>query len=82
MKTKKKASKKRKFVVVEADNWVGLYVDGECVEQHHDIDLVEWLRKYGVDVRTKFAYNDPQVTEQGTFPESLGEVKFDPKGAE
>ena len=73
----KKAKKDHKFVLVEADNWVGLYVDGECVEQHHDIDLVEYLSKYGVNIKTKFAYNDPQATEQGTLPDFLKDVKFD-----
>ena len=45
-----KAKKDHKFVLVEADYWVGLYVDGKCVEQHHDIDLADFLRKYGVDI--------------------------------
>ncbi len=73
----KKVKKDHKFVLVEADNWVGLYVDGELVEQHHDIDLSEWLQKYGVNIKTKYAYNDEQVTEQGTLPENLKDVKFD-----
>lgn len=76
---KKKAKKPHKFVLVEADNWCGLYVDGECVEQHHDIDLVEYLRQYGVNIRAKYAYNDPQMVEEGTLPENLSAVRFDSK---
>jgi phosphoserine phosphatase len=72
-----KVKKDRKFVLVEADNWVGLYVDGKCVEQHHDIDLTEWLRKYGVNIRTKYAYNDTQALYEGTLPENLKDVEFD-----
>jgi len=72
-----KAKKNHKFVLVECDYWVGLYVDGELVEQHHDIDLVPFLKKYGIDIQTKYAYNDPQVTEAGTLPENLKDVKFD-----
>jgi len=74
---KSKKVKDHKFVLVEADYWVGLYVDGKLVEQHHDVDLVEYLRKYGVDIRTKYAYNDPQVTVEGTLPDYLSDVKFD-----
>jgi hypothetical protein len=74
---KAKKAKNHKFVLVEADYWVGLYVDGKLVEQHHDIDLADYLRKYGVDIRTKFAYNDPQVIMSGTLPDSLKDVKFD-----
>jgi hypothetical protein len=82
---KKKSSKPHKFVLVEADNWVGLYVDGKCVEQHHDIDLVEWLHKYGVDIRAKYAYNEPCLvggdawSVPGVLPESLKDIEFDPK---
>lgn len=74
---KAKAEKKHSFVLVEADNWVGLYVDGELVEQHHDIDLVEWLSKYGVNIKSKSAYEDPEIVETGRMPEQLSEVKFD-----
>jgi len=74
---KAKKEQEHKFVLVEADNWAGLYVNGKLVEQHHDIDLVEWLAKYGVPIKLKYAYNDLQVAESGQLPESLDEVDFD-----
>jgi len=72
-----KVKKAHKFVIVEADNWAGLYVDGVLVEQHHDIDLVEWLAKYGVNIKLRHAYNDLQVAESGQLPEDLKDVEFD-----
>ena len=74
---KAKAAKNHKFVLVEADNWAGLYVDGKLVEQHHDIDFTEWLPKYGVNLKLKYAYNDLQVAESGQLPENLEDVEFD-----
>lgn len=65
-----------KFVVVDADNWQALYVDGECVEQHHEVDLVGQLRQHGVDIVQYGAYEDPSL-EDGGFSDNLSEVKFD-----
>lgn len=65
------------FVYVQSDGWEGLYVDGKCVEQYHDVDIVEWLRKYGLNIRREFASNDPQVVTEGTLPKKLSKVQLD-----
>lgn len=74
---RKKSNKPHSFVLVEAEDWVGLYVDGKLVEEHHDLDLTDWLSKFGVNIKTKHAYNDRQVTESGTLPDNLNDVEFD-----
>ena len=76
-KAKTAKVKNHKFVIVEANNWVGFYVDGKLVEQHHDVDLTELLPKYGVNIKTKYAYNDPQALYEGTLPENLSDIEFD-----
>ena len=85
-KKTRKAEKQHKFVLVKADKWVGLYVDGRCVTQQGSIDLTEWLSKYGVNIKTKYAYKDPQVTmiidgqKAGVLPEYLKSIVFDTEG--
>lgn len=76
-KSAKKPITDREFVLVEADNWAALYVDGTAVEQHHDVDLVDWLKKYGLNIRREEAYSDPAVYEAGEFPAKLRDVKLD-----
>jgi lipopolysaccharide export system protein LptC len=72
-----KVKKDHKFVLVEADYWEALYVDGKLIDQMHTVELVDYLRKFGVNIRTKYAYNDPQVLHEGTLPDDLTDVKFD-----
>lgn len=77
MTRRKKDPRKHKYVLVDANGWEGLYVDGKCVEQYHDVDLIAWLRKYGLDISFKEAYDDPQVREEGTLPAKLKDIEFD-----
>lgn len=65
-----------KFVLVEADDWEALYVDGKCVEQHHHVNLVAQLRAYGIDIESKNAYSDPGL-DSGAYPDDLNKVTFD-----
>lgn len=76
---KKKDPRDFEFVMVEADNWEGLYVNGILVEEGHcsDVDLIGWLRKYGLNISFKSAYNDPEVQQTGTLPQVLKGLKFD-----
>lgn len=66
-----------KFVVVNADYWEALYIDGKCVEQHHHVDLISQLKKHGVDIEERAAYEHPGLEEEGEFPQDLDKVKFD-----
>ena len=66
-----------KFVLARADDWEALYADGECVEQAHEIDIIPWLRKFGVRIEGRAAYNHPDLDDVGCFPDKLDEVVFD-----
>jgi hypothetical protein len=74
----KRDPREHEFVFVDANGWEGLYIDGDLVEQGHtaDIDIVSWLRRYGLNIRTKEAYNNPGIQENG-LPMSLKDVHFD-----
>lgn len=67
------------FVMVEMDNWEGLYIDGILVEEGHcaDVDLIAWLRKYGLNIRHEGAYGDESAAEAGHFPGKLKKLKLD-----
>lgn len=71
-----KKSKIPKFVLVVADDWEAFYVDGDCVDQSHHVDLVGNLSNHGVLIESFDAYNDPGL-EDGNFSKKLSDVKLD-----
>lgn len=69
-----------KFVVVDSDQWQGLYVDGVLVFQYHSVDLVSQLKKFGVDISSVWADSDPTLYDTGKFPARLEDVDQGPQG--
>jgi len=63
-----------RVVLIELDNWQGLYIDGKLVYQDHRIEAYT-LFKYVLEEgtwRTKWADNVPDT--MGYLPEDLGEA--------
>lgn len=75
----KKGILSHEFVMVEMENWEGLYIDGELADEGHcaDVDLIGWLRKYGLNIRQEFAYEDRSAMAAGRFPGKLKKLKLD-----
>lgn len=77
MAASKKNKRVPKFLLVNADYWQALFIDGKCVEQHHEIDLIDYLKDNGVDIEERDAYEHPGLEDEGQFPEDLDKIKFD-----
>jgi hypothetical protein len=64
--------KQPRLTLVNCDDWQALYVDGKCVYQHHEVDLVYQLEKLGlVKIDEVWADNDPFLKENARFPEEM-----------
>lgn len=59
------------------DDWVGLYIDGEMVDQNHslrDNDVLEALEERGVIEYESFIVDSDWLYDQGYLPEELSEI--------
>lgn len=63
-----------RFVYYEADDWVGLYVDGKLVDEGHSFTIPMFIDMLDIDcaVRTP---NDEWITDRGGFPANIKDVK-------
>ena len=65
----------RDVMLVQGDDWQAVYVEGELVDQGHDIDWMYVIAELGCNTYTQNA--DPVWLEgQGYFPDNINEVKF------
>lgn len=61
-----------RLTIAHADDWTALYVDGKLVEQHHEVDIIDWLEKLNlVHIDEVWAEKDPFLMENGHFPEEM-----------
>lgn len=66
-----------KVVIVDADDWKALYVDGKLVTQDHRIENRDILRALGIELET--VEPDPEWFEFSAgshFPKTLDEVEY------
>lgn len=67
------------MVLVRADDWEGLYVDGKLVTEGHSIDLMEGIVlaiEHKVrGIRTVWC-DIPWIRDQGNLPQNLADVKL------
>jgi hypothetical protein len=64
-----------KITIVSCDYWKGLYVNGKCVHQDHDISAEDALGYLGFAVETFEADYDWLDKIGGALPEKLGRVR-------
>lgn len=62
--------------IVNADDWMGLYIDGELVYEGHSIEEETLLKYVGVNCDS-FWVDDNWITERGNLPSRLEDVKKD-----
>ncbi len=70
-----------KFCIVNAEDWAGLYVEGQLVDEAHRISedtLVTWLQRHGVDIARHQLSNEGEVDlmDGGGLPTLLSKVSF------
>ena len=63
-----------KVTVIEVDDWIGLYKDGQLVAEGHRLEPKEVLVALGIDCKHKWYEGE---LDSGTFPESLSELEID-----
>jgi hypothetical protein len=61
------------IVIVRADDWKGLYLDGKLVEEGHRVDTIDVLKHLGIKAESVWA-NDEWLGDFGSLPEKLEEV--------
>jgi hypothetical protein len=69
-------SKQSAFVVVRAEEWEGLYIDGRLVVEGHNLTAIDVLAALGIRASSQFCDEDWLADEGCSLPIELGEVKF------
>ncbi len=64
-----------KVVLVDYDDWQGLYIDGELVLQDHRLKLSEVLSALGIKLETKWADGE-WLESRRSLTRLLKDVKF------
>lgn len=64
-----------KVVIAYADDWSGLYIDGELKLQGHNLDQRELIRALGVECE-EFEVDFDWIGKVGYLPDDIKEVKF------
>lgn len=64
-----------KIVIVNADDWQGLYINGVLKFENHSIDLDVFAKFAGVELEEKWC-NDDWLSERGRLPDRLDDVCF------
>ena len=63
-----------KITLVRADDWEGVYFDGELVHQHHSIDVEDILQL--LDIKVDRVHPDQNwLDRRGSLPKRLRDVK-------
>lgn len=65
----------REIVIVDADDWAGLYIDGKLVYEGHSIDYRQVFKHLNIDYSRKEA-DFEWMDEVGRLPENLSEVEL------
>ena len=66
----------KKIVIVEGDNWQGLYIDGELKEQYHSLELYT-IFKY-LDIPVDFINADDEwLRKLGYLPKKIEDIKIE-----
>lgn len=65
-----------KIVFVHGDDWDGLYIDGVCVWQNHELEPETVLDQLGIRYESKSVDYD-WLVERQRLPELLKDVVFD-----
>jgi hypothetical protein len=62
-------------LVTNYDDWEGLYLDGEMIEQGHKINWEDVLSYLNFNLETKEADYD-WLADEGALPEKIEDCKF------
>lgn len=60
------------ITIVRADDWVGIYVDGELKTENHSLDEDDLLDVLGIEHKVVWA--DEYLNKRGRCPQDLKDV--------
>lgn len=63
------------IVLVNSDDWQGIYIKGKLVYENHSISCQEFIKHAGLECGYRTA-DEEFVAEQGGLPQDLEEVKL------
>lgn len=64
----------RKITIVDADDWVGIYIDGKLVTEDHSFNERQTMD--ALDIEYDRVYADSEwLAEVGNLPDLLSEVR-------
>lgn len=61
--------KNKIITLVQAENWLGIYVDGKLLDQDHTVDTSDVLKLLGFEVEEVFI-DDSFFDDDGYLPET------------
>lgn len=67
--------KKKEVVFVLADDWEGMYIDGELVAEGHSLEVDTVCIALDIESEERWA-DDEWLTARGRLPKELKDVKF------
>lgn len=63
-----------KFVLIQCDDWAGLYKDGELVEEGHSIPYANLCHHLGAAYSYDEGAVDDYLFDHGTFPKKMEDL--------
>lgn len=74
-----------KLIIIECDDWEAMYLDDECIWQHHHMDRYDFIKlmeKYNLKPKDIYSFwadeeDEKYAYDYGQFPNKLSELKGD-----
>lgn len=70
-----KKKKKPEIVIVAADDWEGLYIDGKLFKDDHVVSVGDLVKAGLIDV----SFKEASIADGERFPLTLDELRLDDK---
>lgn len=67
--------KKKNIVFICADDWEGMYINGELVAEGHSIEKDTVLTILGLEFNEDWTVDEDWLNERGRLPKKLSDVK-------
>lgn len=71
------------FTIVQASDWMGLYINGSLAEEGHNIGAskaLDWAKSHGPVTKLEhYSADDEWLEDIGNLPGQLRQVRFDPE---
>ena len=66
----------KNIVFICADDWEGMYINGELIAEGHSIEKNTVLTALSIEFKEYWTVDEKWLTDRGRLPDYLSEVKF------